>query len=73
MQLIENVLPLNFFSNMAGAMVDTAILIELLKIYIPDLHQHLFSFELEMHLNNLVFRWFVSVFSNYLNEKVNSF
>ncbi len=55
---------------MAGAMVDTAILIELLKIYIPDLHKHLFSLELEMHLNNLVFRWFVSVFSNYLNEKV---
>jgi hypothetical protein len=69
-QIVENILPLNYFSNMAGVMVDSAILTRLLQIYIPDLYKFFIDSGYELILNNIIFKWFASLYSNYLPENV---
>ena len=56
---------------MAGVMVDGAILTRLLQIYLPDLYKYLIELGFEMHLNNIIFKWFAGIYSNYLTENVN--
>jgi hypothetical protein len=56
---------------MAGVMVDGAILIRFLQIYIPDLYKYLLELGFEMHLNNIIFKWFAGIYSNYIPENVN--
>jgi hypothetical protein len=61
-QLIENILPINYYSELAGIMVDCSILIKLIKIYLPLVYNHLCDIGFEMSLNNVLYKWFVSVF-----------
>jgi hypothetical protein len=61
-QLIESILPLNFYSELAGIIVDCSILIKLIKIYLPNLYNHLVNIGFELSLNNVLYKWFVSVY-----------
>ena len=70
--LIENILPLNYFTNMAGVMIDCAILNRLVKVYIQDLYQYLVAKSLQMHVNNIIYKWFVSSFISNTSEEVPS-
>jgi len=58
---------------MTGVMVDCAIFNRLLQIYLPDLNTFFIEKNFELNLNNIIFKWFVSLFSNYLPENVNKF
>jgi hypothetical protein len=61
-QLIESILPLNFYSELAGIIVDCSILIKLIKIYLPTLYLHLCDIGYDLSLNNVLYKWFVSVY-----------
>jgi hypothetical protein len=67
-QLIENILPINYYSELAGIMVDCSILIKLIKIYLPLVYNHLCDIGFEMSLNNVLYKWFVSVFIQNLSQ-----
>ncbi len=69
-QIVENYLPLNYYSNMCGVMVDSAIINQLLEIYLPDLYNHIASLGYEMNLNNIIYKWLVSIYAHNLPEKV---
>jgi hypothetical protein len=43
-------------------MVDCTILIKLLKVYLPGLYNHLLDIGYELSLNNVLYKWFVSVY-----------
>ena len=61
-QIIENILPLEFYSEMAGVMTSVDILLCLFKqMYIPDLLENLNDYVL-IYLKNIIMQWFLSLF-----------
>ena len=68
-QMIESILPLNFYSEMAGLMIDVDILLQLLGKYFPDLIVFLDQNFFLDFFKNIMFQWFVSLFvSNFTLE-----
>lgn len=67
-QLIESLLPLSYYSELSGIIVDTSILHILLKMYHKDLYDHLVSLNYDLSLNNILYKWFVSMFIQNINE-----
>lgn len=61
-QIIENLLPVNYFSEMVGLLTDASIVIAFIQSYLPDLHKHLLEVGFELHLNNLIYKWFLALF-----------
>lgn len=51
-------------------MVDCSILIKLIKIYLPSLYNHLIEIGYELSLNNILYKWFVSVFIQNLSSEL---
>jgi hypothetical protein len=62
-QIIEQILPLNYFSELAGLMVDVDILILLLEKYFPNLIQHLEENCILEYFKNILFQWLITLFS----------
>jgi hypothetical protein len=52
-------------------MIDTTILCKLLKSYLPELYKRLHEQEgYELMLNNLIYKWYMSVYSQNIPEDV---
>ena len=68
-QIIEYILPINFYSEMAGLMTDVDILVCLFnQKYIPELYDAVGE-ALFIYLKNILFQWFLSLFIvNFSNE-----
>ena len=49
-QVIEQYLPLEYYSNMLGAIVDQKVLCELLELYIPEISDHFAEFDFNLDL-----------------------
>jgi hypothetical protein len=61
-QIIENILPVNYFSEMAGLMIDVDILMCLLQLYYPDLIDYMEENFFIDYFKNLIFQWFISIY-----------
>jgi len=69
-QIIEYILPINYFSEMCGLMVDIDILINLINNYFPTFIEYLEeNFFLEF-FKNILFQWYISLFIQNFNEEV---
>ena len=69
-QIIENILPIDFFSEMLGMMSEIDVLICLIKEkFFPDLINKLNENNLICDLKDLILKWFNSLFSISLNNK----
>jgi hypothetical protein len=66
---MEEILPINFYSELVGIMVDCTILNSLLSKYIPELSEHLITNGFELNLNNFIYKWFVSLFIQNFNDE----
>lgn len=55
-------LPLNFYSELTGLMVDVDIAVKLITKYYPDLISHLDDNGLFEYFKNIIFQWFISLF-----------
>ena len=69
-QVIEYILPINYFSEMSGLMVDIDLVITLLDNYFPKLIHHMDSNFLLDYFKNILIQWFVSLFIQNFNEEV---
>jgi len=47
---------------MLGLLTDASIVISFIESYLPDLHKHLIEVGFELHLNNLIYKWFLALF-----------
>ena len=47
---------------MLGLLTDASIVITFIESYLPDLHKHLVEVGFELHLNNLIYKWFLALF-----------
>lgn len=69
-QIIESILPLNYFSNAFGVLVDSALISELIKEYLPDMYVFIHNKGFEVHITNLLYKWLLSLFVESFNEKL---
>ena len=60
--IIENILPINYFTSMEDIMVDMMILQKLVMFYIPDLDSFMQSIAADLAIP--VIRWFLCLFTN---------
>lgn len=68
-QIIEYILPINYFSEMAGVMIDVDILVCILEqIYECDLKNKMKEGSY-MFIKNILFQWFLSLFVVNFNEE----
>lgn len=61
-QILETVLPLNFYSEMAGLMIDVDILLCLISKYFPDLMTFMDEIFFLDYFKNILLQWFLSLF-----------
>lgn len=61
-QIIENIFPVNYFSEMAGLMIDVDILMCLLQLYYPELIDYMEENFFIDYFKNLIFQWFISIY-----------
>ncbi len=66
--MVESILPLDYYSNMVGALIDQRIFYQLFKQNIPDLCDHLEEAGFDPSL--LAFQWLVCVLSYNLPQDV---
>lgn len=71
-EIIENILPLNYYSAFVGIMVDTTILHILLKMYHKEAYQHLVDLNYDMNLSNLLYKWFICLFISSTHENIST-
>lgn len=69
-EVMEEILPINYYSELVGIMTDCSILNTLLQKYIPDLYTHLTKNGFELNLNNFIYKWLVSLFIQGFPEEV---
>lgn len=48
--LLESILPLDYYSNMVGVLVDQRIFFDLIRKQMQDLHKHLDTIKLDLNL-----------------------
>ncbi|CAI2385716.1 unnamed protein product [Moneuplotes crassus] len=63
-QVIESILPTDYFNLMTGVIIDQRVFEELISEYHPDVHKHFKKHEFQM--GSLTTQWFVCIFANTL-------
>jgi hypothetical protein len=67
-QIIETMLPPDYYSNMVGVLIDQQIFKKLVKDQFHELYEYMEELGYDPSL--LAFQWFVCFFSLNINEKV---
>ena len=55
---------------MIGLLTDSSICISFIESYLPDLYKHLVDIGYDLHLNNLIYKWFLSLFIKNIPKEV---
>ena len=66
--IIETILPLDYYSNMVGVLIDQQVLKELIEENLPDIHAHFKKLQFDPSL--IAFQWFVCLFCHNLPKEV---
>ena len=66
--LIETFLPVDYYCNMVGVLIDQKVFKHLAQDFLPELISHLDSFSLDVSIFS--FSWFVCFFTNSLKPEV---
>ena len=69
-QIIELILPLNYYSQLSGVITDTSLISILLEKYLPDLYNFFTNNNFELTVNNFIHKWLVCLFTQGFNEEM---
>ena len=69
-QIMEFLLPLDYYSELLGVMTDTAMINILLRKYLPDLYEFLMENNFGLTVNNFIHKWLVCLFTQAVNENI---
>ena len=70
MQIVENVLPVEYYSELSGVMVDSAVILDNIKDSLTNLDNHLKKYKIDICLNNVIFKWLVTLFFENTDESI---
>ena len=69
-EIIEKYLPLNFYIESFGIVTDACISIDLIRENSKKIGEKLKDKNFELIINNIIYKWFLSIFSQIENEKI---
>lgn len=69
-QLLESILPISYYSELSGIIVDTMVMHILLKMYHQEIYSHFVKLGYDISLNNVLYKWYVSLFIQNTNEEL---
>ncbi|CDW83411.1 gtpase-activating protein [Stylonychia lemnae] len=67
-QIIESILPIDYYTNMVGILIDQKVLKYYIQDLMPQLFEHLDTIKFDPSL--FIFQWFVCLFSNNINYDI---
>lgn len=73
LSILENKMPINFYSEMCGLMADVDIMIKILDVFCPKIIEHFLEYELLDFLKNFLLQWFLSIFTHQFNDEFSHF
>ena len=62
-QIVEKILPIIFYSDLAGIIIETTIIDTFISFYLSNFYNHLAQNSFKLSLNNFIHRWMVSLFT----------
>ena len=69
-QIIEKILPLNYYSNVLGVLVYSSLIEQLLSQFLPELFDFIQRKYYEIHITNILYKWLLSLFVEGFPEKL---
>lgn len=73
-QIMENILPIIYYSELVGIVIETTLVENLISLYFPELYEFLLDNNFNVPLRNFIHKWMVCLFTQTLSpEMVYSF
>ena len=69
-QIVETILPGEYYSELSGVMVDSAVILDNIKASLNNLYIHLKKHKIDICLNNVIFKWLVTLFFENTDESI---
>ena len=69
-QIIEKILPIIFYSDLAGIIIETTIIDTFISFYLSDFYNYLVQNSFKLSLNNFIHKWMVSLYTQGLSPEM---
>ena len=69
-QIIEKILPLFYYSDLAGIIIETTIIDTFISFYLKKFYDSLLENNFKLSLNNFIHKWMVSLFAQALSPEM---
>ena len=69
-QIIEKILPIIYYSDLAGIIIDTTIIDAFISFYLNNFYNYLAVNSFKLSLNNFIHKWMVSLFTQALSPEM---
>ena len=69
-QIIEKILPIIYYSDLAGIIIETTIIDTFISFYLKNLYNYLVENSFKLSLNNFIHKWMVSLFTQALSPEM---
>jgi hypothetical protein len=69
-QIIENILPINYYYDSAGIIIDNNILFDIFKDIDKELMDHFKKYQFELLIKNILYKWLICLFSQKIKDEL---
>ena len=69
-QMIEKILPLIYYADLAGIVIETTIIDAFISFYLSNFYKYLIDNSFKLPLNNFIHKWMVSLFTQALSPEM---
>ena len=69
-QIIENILPINYYYDSLGIIIDNNILFDILKDIDSELMEHFTKYQFELLIKNILYKWLICLFSQNIKDEL---
>ena len=69
-QIIEKILPIIYYSDLAGIIIDTTIIDAFISFYLSNFYNYLVENSFKLSLSNFIHKWMVSLFTQALSPEM---
>ena len=69
-QIIEKILPIIYYSDLAGIIIETTIIDTFISFYLSNFYKYLTDNSFKLPLNNFIHKWMVSLFTQALSPEM---
>ena len=69
-QIMERILPITYYSELIGIVVETTLIENILGLYFPDLFKFIIDTNFNIPLRNFIHKWTVCIFTQDLSSEM---